>query len=186
VDGKRTWTDAAPRRPRTGAGRAALVRRAKARAGKTRPGERRGAEAARRGLRRGRTRRRGPAGPIRGAAAELRRFSKLIEQKFVTRQRLRHLLMALAAIWALWTFALGDASLPKLWATKRQNAKLSAEIDDLTVRERQARADVAALEASDHEALEIAAREEFGLVRDGEKIVRFYEGDGERAEDDDR
>jgi cell division protein FtsB len=147
--------------------------------GRARSGERKSAAAARRALRRGRGTRPKGDGPIRGAAKELRRFSRIVEQKFANRQRLRHLLLALAGLWALWTFVLGGASLPKLWSVRRQNAKLSARIEELARQESELRAEVQALgDPKNEEALERLAREEYGVVRDGEILVKFYEEDG--------
>jgi cell division protein FtsB len=157
-----------------GAGRAALSRRARARGGRER---RQSTAAARRALRRGKTPRPDRGRRIRGAAAELRRVSRLVEQKFVTRQRLRNVALALAGIWILWTFALGDASLPKLWSVKSQNHKLAARIDELRVQAKQLEDEVRALDdRSDPGAMEKVAREDLGYVRDGEVLVRFYDG----------
>lgn len=156
-----------------GAGRAALAKRAQARGGRER---RQSAAAARRALRRGKPSRPDRGRRIRGAAAELRRVSRLVEQKFVTRQRLRHVALALAGIWVLWTFALGDASLPRLWSVRSQNHKLAARIDELRIQAKQLEDEVRALDdPSDRDAMEKRAREDLGYVRDGEVLVRFYE-----------
>jgi cell division protein FtsB len=101
-------------------------------------------------------------------------MSRLVEQKFVTRQRLRHVALALAGIWILWTFALGDASLPKLWQVKSQNDKLTVRIDELRLQAAKLEGEVRALESPSGDASEWRAREELGYVRDGEVLVRFY------------
>ncbi len=183
------WGDRPPRKPKVGAGRAALAKRAKARGGSERKTS---AEAARRGLdrgRRGRPNRRRSGGrgnsrvgqaigaPVRGAAAELGRWGRVFEQRFLLRQRLRTVLLALAAVWIVWTFLVGDASLPRLWAVQRQNASLTATIDDLSEREGSLRAEVVALDGRGAPPeLERIAREEHAMVRDGEVLVRFRDG----------
>jgi cell division protein FtsB len=158
-----------------GAGRDALAKRAKARGGRER---RQSAAAARRALRRGASPRPDRGRRIRGAAAELRRFSRLVEQKFATPQRLRHVALALAWIWILWTFALGDASLPKLLSVKVQNHRLAERIDELRIQATELESEVQALDdPADTRAMEMVAREELGYVRDGDVLVRFYEED---------
>jgi cell division protein FtsB len=175
VDRSSPWGSAPPRAPSPGAGRAALARRAQARGGKER---RQSAAAARRALRRGTAPRPDRGRRIRGAAAELRRVSRLVEQRFLTRQRLRHVAVALAGIWILWTFAVGDASLPRLWSVSSQNRKLAARIDELRAQAERLESEVRALEdADDATARERVAREDLGYVRDGEVLVRFYDGD---------
>jgi len=149
-----------------------LAKRAKARGGRERS---QSPKAARRALSRGKPGRAKRSGRIRGAAAELRRVSRLVEQKFVTRQRLRHVALALAGIWILWTFALGDASLPRLWKVKTQNHKLAVRIDELREQSTELESEVRALEDPSQDATEIHARDELGYVRDGEVLVRFYD-----------
>jgi cell division protein FtsB len=176
-----SWNSAPPRRPLPGSGRSALRKR-----GKTknpfarRVGEKRAAVAVRRAL----NRRKGakPAATtlavpesLRGAALELRHFSRLVEQKFLSRQRLRNLLIALAGMWVLWTFGIGDAGLLRLLSVKHQNAKLEKEIEKLTEEEQVVGAEVDALSDSKSNAIERIAREEHGMIRQGEKLVRFYE-----------
>ena len=175
------WGDRPPRKPRVGAGRAALAKRAKSRGG----GERkRSAAAARRGLSRGRGRRRKGFRLSEWApAAELMRFSRLFEQKFLNRQRLRNLVFAVVGAWVAWTFLIGDASLTRLWFVRHQNARLQREIDGLSADEAHFQGDVTALaNPRNREALELVARDEHALVRDGETLVRFYDEDGAAAE----
>ncbi|NNE42724.1 MAG: hypothetical protein HKN12_00820 [Gemmatimonadetes bacterium] len=182
VDGNATWGAQPPKRPRPGSGRAALARKARERksAAGTRPtaGQKASTKAARRAIRRTRTGKGGPSGaprPIQGAATELRRFSRLVEQKIGDRQRLRHILLALAGMWVIWTFALGEASLPKLWAAQRRNAALAEQIEALSGELTQVRAQVIALDdPKNPQALEEAGRLEYGLIKDGEKLVKFY------------
>jgi cell division protein FtsB len=137
-------------------------------------------EAARRGLSRGR--KFGGVGkrfgrPVRGAAAELQRFYGLFEQKFLIRQRLRTIVITLVAAWAAWTFVIGDAGVLRLLHVKHQNAKLLPEIDALKREEKKLRVEVRALTQPDDKTLEHVAREQHALVKDGEVLVRFYEGD---------
>jgi len=169
------WGGNVSRKPRIGAGREALAKR-------TAPRERPATvEAARRGLHRAKNRVRrshqaSKPGPIRGAAAKLRAFAGLFEQRFLDRKRLRHILLAFAAIWALWTFVLGDAGLPRLWSIRRSNTAITHEIEAMKERETELRKRVGALEdPSDLRALEEVAREEHALVREGEVLVRFTE-----------
>jgi cell division protein FtsB len=178
-----SWNAAAPRRPIPGSGRTALGKR-----GKTknpfarRVGEKRAAVAARRALNRRKGGARSAAAvplavpkSLRGAAIELRRFSQLVEQRFLSRQRLRHVLIALAGLWVLWTFVIGDAGLFRLWSVKHQNAKLEKQIEELTAQEEVVQAEVQALTDPKSNAVERIAREEHGMVRPGEKLVKFYE-----------
>lgn len=177
-----SWNAAPPRRPIPGSGRTALGKR-----GKTknpfarRAGEKRAAVAARRAL----NRRKGSASraipslavptSLRDAALELRRFSQLVEQRFLSRQRLRHVLLALAGLWVLWTFIIGDAGVIRLWSVRHQNAKLEKQIEELTAQEEVVQAEVRALTDPKSNAVERIAREEHGMVRPGEKLVKFYE-----------
>ena len=174
------WGDRAPKRPEVGAGRVALVRRVTARGGN----ERRGAlEAARRGMRRG------PSGrllkrvaeveipqPVKNAWTELVRQSRFVQQKLLQRQKLKNVGIALAAIWAAWTFVLGDAGVPRLLWTKWQNERLEREIRQLEIENAHLRTEVQALEGGGDEIVDQLAREEHALVKDGDVLVRFYEG----------
>jgi len=174
------WGGNPPRRPRPGSGREALAKRVKARGTRgSRHVERTRAEAARRGL--SRNRRRGGRGkrfgPVRGAALELRRYYGLFEQKFLIRQRLRTIVLALAGAWALWTFGIGDAGLLRLLHVRHQNAQLAPQIEELQRQEEELLREVRALEKADAETLENVAREQHALVKDGEVLVRFYSGD---------
>jgi cell division protein FtsB len=137
-------------------------------------------EAARRGLSRGRQY--GGLGkrfgrPVRGAAAELQRFYGVFEQKLLIRQRLRTIVITLVAAWAVWTFVIGDAGIFRLLHVRHQNAKLAPEIEALKREERKLRVEVRALTQPDDKTLEHVAREQHALVKDGEVLVRFYEGD---------
>lgn len=173
------WGDAPPQKPRPGSGRTALAKRAKARGGR----ERRAATAAaRRALDRGtgnrRARRRSGDGrlsrPVRGVWNELVRQSRSVQQRFLVRQRLRPIVLALAAAWIIWTFLLGDASLFRFWSIRHENEDLAAEIVRLEARDASVREDVRALRAGDRpELIESLARQEHAMVRDGEKLIRF-------------
>jgi cell division protein FtsB len=164
-----------------GSGRTALGKRDKSKSVfARRGGEKRAAVAVRRAL----NRRKGPrvaAAPLavpeslRDAALELRRFSQLVEQKFLSRQRLRNVLLALAGMWVLWTFVIGDAGLIRLFGVRHQNTKLEREIEELAVQEQVVSEEVDALADPKSNAVERIAREEHGMVRPGEKLVRFYE-----------
>ncbi len=175
------WGDAPPRMPKPGSGRAALAKRAQARGG----GERRkAAEAARRGLTRGsgnrRPRRSGDGGrltrPVKGAIQSVVRHSRAVQQKYLEAQRLRNVALALAGLWVLWTFLIGDASLPRLWSVDRQNHRLTTEIETMQQHEAELKAEVRSISGrQDPEALERAARVEHAMVRNGEVLVRFYD-----------
>jgi cell division protein FtsB len=105
------------------------------------------------------------------------RFYGLFEQKFLIRQRLRGIVITLIAAWALWTFVIGDAGILRLLHVRHQNAKLVPEIEALKQEEKELRVEVRALTSPDDETLEHVAREQHALVKDGEVLVRFYEGD---------
>jgi cell division protein FtsB len=168
-----------------GTGRAALVRRVTARGGNE---QRRAAEAARRGLRRG------PSGrllqrvarvelptPVRSAFAEVVRHSRVVQQKFLQRQKLRTIGIGLAVIWAVWTFVLGDAGIPRLLWVQWQNGRLAHEIERLEVENARLNEEVRHLRSGAEGIVEELAREEHAMVRDGEVLVRFYEGKAPRA-----
>jgi cell division protein FtsB len=177
------WGNTAPQAPRPGSGRAALARRATARGGRER---RTAAAAARRARDRGSSgRRRSPRDggaigkPIRGAWNELVRHSRTVQQGFLATQRLRHVLLALAAVWVIWTFLLGEASLPRLLSVRHDNGKLAHEISELEGREATLKKEVKALETgSDPALVERLARKEHAMVREGEQLVRFVDEEG--------
>jgi cell division protein FtsB len=160
-----------------------LARRARARGGGER---RRSARAARRGLRRDRKGKASPRFlarlPESGVVAKLRSTSRLAQQTFLKKHRLRDVLILLAAIWVLWTFGLSEAGLPKLVAVQRQNAQLRVEIEELEAQEDALRVQVEALkDKKNTQAVEQAARDEHAMVKDGEVLVRFHEvGEGEK------
>lgn len=174
------WGDRAPKRPNIGAGRVALVRRVTARGGH----ERRNAlEAARRGMRRG------PSGrllkrvaeveipqPVKNAWTEVVRQSRLVQQKLLERQKLKNVAIGLAVIWATWTFLLGDAGVPRLFWVKVQNDRLEREIQRLEIDNAHLRSEVQQLEKGGNEIVDRLSREEHALVKDGDVLVRFYEG----------
>jgi cell division protein FtsB len=180
-----------PKKPKVGAGRAALAKRTKVRSKNRKANTRREsanqekkrAVAARRGL--SRHRRRGGIGkrfgpPVKGAASKLMRFYGVFEQRFLIRQRLRTILLAIAAIWVLWTFGIGDAGIARLIHVKHQNSQIEPEIERLVEQEAELRREVNALtNPKDVFTLEKVAREEHALVRDGEVLVRFYEAQDE-------
>jgi cell division protein FtsB len=163
-----------------GAGRVALARRVTARGGN----ERRGAlEAARRGMRRG------PSGrllkrvadveipqPVKNAWIEVVRQSRFVQQKLLQRQKLKNIGIALAAIWVAWTFVLGDSGLPRILWARWQNERLEAEIQQLKVKNAHLRTQVQELERGGDEIVDRLAREDHALVKDGDVLVRFYEG----------
>jgi cell division protein FtsB len=175
------WGDTPPRRPATGAGRAALAKRARARGGAER---RASAEAARRGLSRGRSNRRArrrsdrPDGdllrPVRRGWGFLVQHSRHFRQRFLLQRRIRHLVLAVAVAWAAWTFLLGDAGVPRLLSLKHQNGHLEREIGALEAEQARLEAEVKALAKGDRTAIERVARDEHAMVRDGEVLVRFY------------
>lgn len=177
------WGDRAPKRPSVGAGRVALARRVEARGGRER---RRAAEAARRGMSRtprGRLLQRVARvadvelpSPVKSAFVEVVRQSRLVQQKFLQRQKLRGLAIGLAAVWAAWTFLLGDASLPRIVWVRLQNERLEKRIERLEVENARLAAEVEELEGGGAAMVERLAREEHAMVRDGEVLVRFYEG----------
>lgn len=179
------WGERPPRRPKVGAGRTALVRRVAARGGNERQ---RAAEAARRGMQRG------PSGrllkrmaevelpaPVKTAFVEVVRQSRLVQEKFLPRQRLKPLLLALAGLWVLWTFVLGDAGIPRLFWVRYQNSRLEHRITQLEVDNARLQSEVKELKSGGAETVERIAREEHAMVKDGEVLVRFY--DGKRRKD---
>ena len=174
-----TFGDQAPRRPAVGAGRSALMRRAQARGGGER---RRAAEAARRGMRRGprgrllkRVADTKLPGPVRSAFVEVVRQSRIVQQKFLQRQKLRNVGLGLVAIWIAWTFLLGDAGVPRMLWLRWHNARLAQQIEELTAQEALLQSEVKQLRGGGDALVEKVAREEHALVRDGEVLVRFYD-----------
>ena len=196
------WGESTPRKPKAGAGRAALSKRAKARGG----GESRSAaKAARRGLaRRGerkpakkstrvaaaasrktsnrRKSNAGPTGevvlgPIRRGWGVLRTHTENLEKTFLLQQKLRTLGLAVVGGWIAWTFVIGDASVPRWLSVKAENARLENEVAELEKARELLDADVNALKRGEREVVERIARDEHAMVREGEVLVRFYEDD---------
>lgn len=179
------WGNRPPQRPKVGAGRTALVRRVVARGGNER---RHAAQAARRGLQRG------PSGrllkrmsevelpaPVKTAFVEVVRQSRLVQEKFLPRQRLRPLLLALAGLWFAWTFVIGDAGIPRLFWVRFQNERLERHIAELERDNARLQTEVTQLKSGGAEVVERIAREEHAMVKDGEVLVRFH--DGKRRKD---
>lgn len=171
------WGDSPPRKPKVGSGRAALAKRAKARGGRERSSS---TEAARRAMdrKRGSGRRKRGDGilgkPVRGAWNEIVRHSKSVQKRFLVTQRMRNVALALAAIWVVWTFVLGDASVVRLWSVKRENARLDAHIEQIEVQQAELQKDVRALRSgSNPQLIEDLARDEHAMIKPGEKLVRF-------------
>jgi cell division protein FtsB len=168
-----------PARPQVGAGRTALVRRVEARGGRERS---RAAQAARRGMQRGPTGRLlkrvaevdFPA-PVKTAFAEVFRQSRVVQQKYLPRQKLRTIGLGLAAIWAVWTFILSDAAVPRLLWVRYQNERLERQVKKLEVEEAKLRDEVETLHRGGDELVDKLAREEHAMVKDGEILVRFYD-----------
>ncbi len=180
------WGDRAPRAPRPGAGREALARRAQARGGAE---KRRAAEAARRGLRRADGR--GGSGrrlklpqwkmPRIRALSEIVRWSGAFQQKYLQRQRVRSVLLILVGMWLVWTFVLGDASVPRLFAVRRENGQLAEEVRRLREEQAGLQAEVSALKSERQDrAVERIARDRHAMIKDGEVLVKFYDEDGGR------
>ena len=173
------WGERPPQRPKVGAGRTALARRAKARGG----GERRdSAVAARRGLSRGSGNRRGRKRidpgvlvPVRRGWGVLAQHTRHFQQRFLAQRRLRHILVAIAVGWVAWTFLIGDAGLPRLLALRHGNAKLEGEVAGMEAVQVDLETDVRALEQGDRAMIEWIARDEHAMVRDGEVLVRFFD-----------
>ena len=164
----------------------ALSRRAQARGGWE---ARRAAQAARRGL--GRTRVRGGRRlkmpniriPKIRALSEVARLSAAFQQRYLQRQRVRSVLLILAGAWFLWTFVLGDASFPRLWSLRHQNAQLADQVQKLREEQVGLQAEVSALKKERQSRLvERIARDQYSMIKDGEVLVKFYEeGKGGRA-----
>jgi len=173
------WGERPPRRPKVGAGRTALAKRAKARGGRE---SRASAVAARRGLSRGTGNRRarkrvdpGALAPMRRGWGVLAQHTRHLQQRFLAQRRLRHLVVAIALGWVAWTFLLGDASLPRLLALRHRNAKLEGEVTGMETEQSSLETDVRALEKGDRAMIERIARDEHAMVKDGEILVRFYD-----------
>ncbi|MEZ5065862.1 MAG: septum formation initiator family protein [bacterium] len=171
--------DYVPAQPKVGSGRAALAKRARARGG----GERKdAARAARRGLSRSTNNRRvrqraDPAklASVRRGFGVLASHTRHFKQRFLEAKRLRHLVIVIAAGWAIWTFVLGDASVPRLFTLRHRNAKLTTEVEQLDREQQALEKDVRALASGDRATVEKIARDEHAMVREGEVLVRFFE-----------
>lgn len=167
-----------PREPRVGAGREALTKRAKARGGSEKRGA---AEAARRGLRRegsGGRRLKLPAirMPRIHALSEIVRLSGAFQQKYLQRQRVRSVVLLFVGMWIVWTFVLGEASVPRYFAIRRDNDRLAAEVKRLREEQVGLQAEVSALKSErEARAVERIARSQHSMIKDGEVLVKFYE-----------
>ena len=157
----------------------ALTRRAQARGGWE---ARRSAQAARRGL--GRTRARGTRRlkmphiriPKIRALSEVARLSAAFQQRYLQRQRVRSVLLILLGAWLVWTFVLGDASVPRLLQLRRENAQLSNQVQKLREEQLGLQAEVSALKKEKQSRMvERIARDQYSMIKDGEILVKFYE-----------
>ncbi|CAN5274173.1 hypothetical protein BH23GEM4_BH23GEM4_23390 [soil metagenome] len=82
-------------------------------------------------------------------------------------------LLGVAGYYAFWG---GEYSVPDLWRLKREIAAEQVKLDR-TVAEADSLEAVAKLLAEDPRELERVARERFGMIRDGELLVRFVRVD---------
>lgn len=98
------------------------------------------------------------------------------------RQKVTRLVLVGLGLWVLWILFAGDTSLVELWKLKRENGKLRAEIAELERRLTELDREEKNLE--DPEYLEKIAREEYGMIRDGEicyRLVRMPPEKGQGA-----
>ena len=87
------------------------------------------------------------------------------------RPRLGRITAGLIAVWLLWVLLAGDTSIIELWKLKRENADIRARIAEL-----EKRLDIIDAEEQnlqDPEYLEKMAREQYGMIRDGERVYRI-------------
>lgn len=113
--------------------------------------------------------------PVKTAFAEVVRQSRVVQQKYLPRQRLRSVGIGLAAIWAAWTFVLGDASFTRLLWVRYNNERLERQVKKLELEEATLRSEVDQLHRGGDALVDKLAREEHAMVKDGEVLVRFYE-----------
>jgi len=92
---------------------------------------------------------------------------------FVSRQRVNRIIAVVLGLWVLWILLAGDTSLVQLWKLKSENAVIQNEISELEQRME----DLATEEKNlqDPEYLEKLAREEYGMIREGETSYRIVE-----------
>lgn len=75
-----------------------------------------------------------------------------------------------------WIVAWGPNSFVKKHTQKKANDKLKAEVDYYKVKNDSLQLEIRRLK-TDPEAAEKVARENFGLIKEGEKVFRFVEKD---------
>jgi cell division protein FtsB len=94
------------------------------------------------------------------------------EKKQKNRKRLFITLSLAGVLYFLVPLLLGDMGLVKYFGMLKTDRDLSSEIEALVNENRKLRDDISALR-SDPTAIEKIAREELGLVKDGELVYRF-------------
>ena len=117
------------------------------------------------------------------ALSEVARLSSAFQQRYLQRQRVRSVLLILACAWLVWTYLLGDASVPRLLSLKRENAQLADQVRKLREEQVGLQAEVSALKKERQtRVVERIARDQYSMIKDGEILVRFYEeGKGKGA-----
>lgn len=110
------------------------------------------------------------------ALAQVVDLSSRFQQKYLQRQRVQSVILVLVGIWVVWTFLLGDASLPRLVALRQENHKLSKEVEALREEQTGLQAEVSALKREKQSrAVERIARDQHSMIKDDEILVKFYE-----------
>jgi cell division protein FtsB len=118
------------------------------------------------------------------ALSEVARLSSAFQQRYLQRQRVRSVLLILGSAWLVWTFLLGDASVPRLLSLKRENAQLADQVRKLREEQLGLQAEVSALKKEKQTRMvERIARDQYSMIKEGEILVKFYEeGKGQPAE----
>jgi cell division protein FtsB len=92
-----------------------------------------------------------------------------------TRKRRRFILLTVAGfftVYFIFSFVFGDAGLLSYFRMQRTKGKLNHEIEDLRQKNAELRNQIESLR-SDPQYIEQIAREQLGLVKDGEIIYQF-------------
>ncbi len=98
-------------------------------------------------------------------------------REFVSRQKIGRIIAVALGLWLLWILLAGDTSLVQLWKLKKENTEILEEIGRLEGRLEDLATEEDNLQNPEH--LEKLAREEYGMIREGETAYRIVDTEAE-------